>query len=357
MSTGRKTRRSPESGTCAITSAPTQTSKRNRRNLSPSPDNAPITPNATDLLTLYQETVDLTVPKEPPNIMYFLPDLILGTILFSGYFNSMFVCKSVIRVCKTFSAIAKRSIFALDLRATTIRNENIFSLTSNLASNLVYLDLGYTPITDGFGAALQTNCSQTLRGLSLRGTFIGNNTLQYIGQLHHLRSLDIAKSSQQQSYLITDIGIQYLFALEKLEWLNLSWNSMITDTSISQLCTHTVCIEHLGLGCCVSLTDACMMAVSRLKLKTLDISGCKDISSTGLWRLWDMRSETRVCLENLMCSFLSVTSDVTVQDAIQNLTNLKKLEMRRTNGAVWVGLSTIEEAKRKLSVAIFSHND
>jgi len=123
-----------------------------------------------------------------------IPENVLASILFSGYFNSIFIIKNVLLVNKQFHALGMRSIGALDLRALSISNDDVMHIVTHTATNLMYIDLAYTAITNGFMSYFsKPNNINILQGISLRGTDITNESLNDLSAFTQLRMLDLAK--------------------------------------------------------------------------------------------------------------------------------------------------------------------
>ena len=221
-----------------------------------------------------------------------IPENVLASILFSGYFNSIFVVKNVLLVNKQFHSLGKRSIGALDLRALSITNDVLMKIVTHTSTNLMYIDLAYTAISNGFMHCFsRPSNANTLLGISLRGTDISNNSLIEISAFTQLRMLDLAKSKKDQSSQITDEGILALCKLTELEFLDISWTN-ISDKSISSICTSMPRLLHLGLQCCANITDQSFGSLKDIPLQTIDVSGCSNLSDYGFSHLINSRYST-----------------------------------------------------------------
>lgn len=228
----------------------------------------------------------------PKNILSYLPDDLIGRILFSGYLNKLWynticlvlVCKKFKEVGRTYIAYIK-STHMITMDAETLKTTELEVLgIGRIAPNLVYLDLSFCKIIqfDGDAGAMLLTLRHTLRGLSLRGTKVDDAFLgAYISQLSGLRFLDISKKKSMDKELVTDLGVLPLVYLKNLKWLNLSMCN-ITDMSISALCASVLHMEHIALFSCRALTDASLKVISTWKLHTLDISNCAKLTLSGL---------------------------------------------------------------------------
>ena len=163
MSSGRKKRRASSSSSLLlqVQSPKVHSIERNIR-LSTPPPSIQKSEGSTDPESSNWSLAPL---QNNESILRRFPEHVLGTIFFSGYFNSLCICRHLIRVSKHLKEISKKFVCALDLRATVLNYRDVYVITANIACNLVYLDLGYTSITDGFGQTLVANCRNTLKGI------------------------------------------------------------------------------------------------------------------------------------------------------------------------------------------------
>ena len=152
------------------------------------------------------------------------------------------------------------------------------------AKKLVYLDLSFCVDLDYTEPGLiemVLGLRNTLRSLSLRGAKSCNEFLvSTIGQLQHLRYLNLSQTTAVDKGLITDYGALQLVNLKNIRWLNLSM-TLITDETIVALQRNCPYIENLDLYGCSDLTDASLQVICKWKLQVLDISACTKLTYKG----------------------------------------------------------------------------
>ncbi|CUI14799.1 leucine-rich repeat protein, putative [Bodo saltans] len=93
----------------------------------------------------------------------------------------------------------------------------------------------------------------------------------HIARLHNLRHLDISECQ-----LFTDEDMEYIGALQRLQYLNLSGNRNITKKSLEQGICRLTHLQHLNLRWCINLRDDADLsaAISMLpQLRYLNIGG------------------------------------------------------------------------------------
>lgn len=285
-----------------------------------------------------------------------IPEHIVISVFFSGYLETIFVARNLSLINKWICNLAKNNIRSLDLRCLPIKDDDIRLITNISAVNLAYLDLGYTKVTDQFETYLNPNSKFSLQGISFRGTNIMNKTVKFISTFTKLRALDVGKSSATQVSFIDDSSAKLLSNLIHLEWLNLAW-TLITDVSISEICIKCVRLKHLGVQCCMGVTDISFTYLRELRLETLEISGCTAVTEKGLSEIYNPRNPIFNTLSSLMASFLLFTTDAIVAKLL-TIPNLKLLEMRiPASQTLWVSKEKLDRARERLQVAIFSHHD
>lgn len=217
--------------------------------------------------------------KSTLNILESLPENIVAATLFSGYFNSIFMIKNLMLVSKKFFELGKESIHALDLRSLSITSTDFIRISTQLAKNLIYIDLSYTKLDDEFISGLCCDrIKNQLLGLSLRGTGVTDISVRSLNSFPRLRWLDLSQSSNPRR--ISDASITSLTSLSKLQWFDLSGTD-ISDASLSNFPASHPNLVHLGLACCVKLTNRGLAHLANLKMQTLDITGCIEITDFG----------------------------------------------------------------------------
>uniref|UniRef100_A0A8C3A6J0 F-box and leucine-rich repeat protein 13 n=1 Tax=Cyclopterus lumpus TaxID=8103 RepID=A0A8C3A6J0_CYCLU len=189
----------------------------------------------------------------------------------------------------------------LNLSCTLITNKTLRELSRNCL-NLQYLSLAYCyRFTDkGFMYLTTGNGCHNLVHLNLSGcTQMTVNGFRYISagcpSLKEIVINDMPTLSDSCVLvcingtismfflvvvlypMVSDTGIQYLTegsSSTKLRELNVSYCSLITDTSVMRIAQRLCKLYHLNLSYCERLTDMSLEWVSGSSICSLDISGC-----------------------------------------------------------------------------------
>jgi hypothetical protein len=106
-----------------------------------------------------------------------------------------------------------------------------------------------------------------LTELSLRRAGLVDQTLQTIGELSQLTSLDISQNLE-----ITAVGIAHMSKLQKLTWLNLSQNPNISSPSLSTLGSF-FSMQHLNMAYTGIVDDGLDELMPMPALQTFSVTG------------------------------------------------------------------------------------
>ena len=141
-------------------------------------------------------------------------------------------------------------------------------------SQLVYLNLGGTPIDDDGLAAVAG--LGALKTINLTNTKVDDAGLVHLTGLDGLTSLDLSMTP------VTDAGLNHLSGLAELKSLRLG-KTRITDAGLVSLCGLSK-LEMLELGQ-TSVTDAGLLQLACLKrLKSLNAQGAAALTDEGVAR-------------------------------------------------------------------------
>ena len=218
--------------------------------------------------------------------------------------------------------------------------------------DLSWADMSSTILFKDYGNVLLRHV-ESLKGLSLRDTNIGRDkeTISGLVQLRNLEYLDLSKPSRRYHSSFRDDDLRDLSKLKKLVWINLSGN-VVSDLTVMTICSEVPTLRHVGLACC-NISSQAVEYISNLPLKTLDITGCKQITDDAFVELLNVgTSSCAQNIETLLCSFLHQPTRAT-SNLLLHLPCLVAVEMRRTAVCPLVA----KALAMKLQVAIFSHAD
>lgn len=220
-----------------------------------------------------------------PATFCMLPTDIQARVLYSGYFNSVYVLTNLSLVSKGWHAMASKCYHELDLSRLPHLDDNHLSRMASRFQGVHSLDLSFCDsVGDSVTMAL-TRCNTTLIRISLRGCGVSDQGLQEIFRFTRLESVDVSKRKRDQSTLLTDDGLRPLAHLRHLQEVNLAWNRLITDEGVRILLSPTPGSKNLrvlDLSCCERLTDAVCEALVGQPLEALSLSGCPQITDQAL---------------------------------------------------------------------------
>mmetsp|Transcript_34843 Transcript_34843/g.33145 ORF Transcript_34843/g.33145 Transcript_34843/m.33145 type:complete len:352 (+) Transcript_34843:65-1120(+) len=293
---------------------------------------------------------NVLVIEEDTSAFGTLSDCVIEGILFTGYIEKTSVL-GLLTISHRIHKIGNNAIRYLDLRSLNKISNSIVKIPK-VAINLMSLDLSYSQLDESFTGSELTCLQSSLRGLSLRGTSVGDNCLESLSKLTELIYLDISKSQKSQVKNITDIGVKKLCTLKNLNWLSVGWTS-ITDSSIHSICQNLTKLQHLGISFCYLITNACFTEIQKLKLITLDVSSCKKLSNKFMDRLCEDTAPISASLRNVLCSYIPSLTSKALLKLLEN-SSVTKLECR---GGERVSDEVRELAVDTLEVAIFDHSD
>jgi hypothetical protein len=241
-------------------------------------------------------------------------DLVFG-ILYSGYLGYGYeVMSSYFHICKYLYEIGCQ-------RIGMVSSGHSFSelhLAKIPLKNIVYLRIFHLdrPFSNDTIDLILSKWKHSLRGLSFRGTMltteellrlltpITNETVDYDAVQEQLRqqrqqyipnliSLDLSKDSLSKASLINDLGVSFLRNYHKLRWLSLAGTDIL-NVSIKFLSEHMKQLSYLNISYCRHLSDRCSSYLKEMSVKSLNISGCPDLSSESLRVL--LANRRSVCL-------------------------------------------------------------
>ncbi|XP_042402786.1 F-box protein At3g58530-like isoform X3 [Zingiber officinale] len=132
-----------------------------------------------------------------------------------------------------------------------------------------------TKLTDGGLQQILLKCS-LLERLNLYAlSSLTDAAYKKIACLSHLTFLDLCGAQN-----LTDEGLSCIAGCKNLASLNLTWCVRVTDTGVVAIAEGCRSLELLSLHGIISVTDACLEALSKFSsnsLMTLDVNGCVGI--------------------------------------------------------------------------------
>ena len=142
---------------------------------------------------------------------------LLASILFSGYFDTLFVVRRLRVTCKYFFDLSMEFITYLDLASMKLSShviENIFRIAPQ---RLLYLNLCYNSDIDDSIIPYIKLLPKTLSALNLKGTAITDNAFAALSRLTSLTYLDVSKIRTDDAKAI-DTRVAKLAKLTQLKW-------------------------------------------------------------------------------------------------------------------------------------------
>ncbi|KDO35085.1 hypothetical protein SPRG_01150 [Saprolegnia parasitica CBS 223.65] len=240
-------------------------------------------------------------------------------VLYGGYLDSFAVVRTLSMVCHAFRELARHHARIMDLHSTRETHELLARCVLPRYPSIVRLSLKWTLCTDATLALVAQHLPR-LTHLNLHGCkSISDDGCMHLAQLSHLQFLDLSFCPR-----IGDAGLQHLRAL-RLESLKLNMCRDVTDIGLLELHGMSSLLE-LGLSC-TQITSAGLTGVASncaMSLQVLDLSGCAvdDASVAAVLkaapRLWYV---TLAHCELLTTHFWQLTKSF-------GLTSLRVLELR-----------------------------
>jgi len=174
--------------------------------------------------------------------------------------------------------------------------------------------------------------------------------------------LDLSKSSRVYAPNLTNVGLRTLCSsctFQHLDWLNLSM-AQIGDDAVAAIAVAMPNLRHLGLQCCVNLTDECASSLASMALETLDVSSCPLLTNETFFKLGNKQfSNCRSSLQSLFANYLPQCSVDLLSIFLVWFENLQVLEFKikgcEFDESKLPPLDQRQKAKLKLKCAIFTH--
>ncbi|KAK2917973.1 hypothetical protein Q8A73_004719 [Channa argus] len=143
-------------------------------------------------------------------------------------------------------------------------------------------------------------------------------TLKSVATLKNLQYLDISFCNK-----VSDVGIEYLTegsAVTKLQELNVSHCSGLTDISVIRIAQRFCKLHHLDLSYCERLTDMSLEWLSGSSICSLDISGC-NIQDQGLGAVEGLH------LRKLVLADCVYITDIGIEKLCKNVRDLEHVDV------------------------------
>ncbi|XP_070139908.1 F-box/LRR-repeat protein fbxl-1 isoform X2 [Drosophila kikkawai] len=169
---------------------------------------------------------------------------------------------------------------------------------------------------------------RTLRELDFSHTLIGQALLALSDLNLQLQRLYLAGCRQLNCTTIRN----FLGTQPSLTALDLSATMCVSDENLAALVQTNPQLEHLKVNGCLSITNAGAVHLAKLKrLKSLDISNCDSITSSGITE--GVASEENKVLQELNVSYLQICQEC-IKAIASNLRCLRSLHLNHcVNGA------------------------
>ncbi|KAH8390174.1 hypothetical protein KR200_008744 [Drosophila serrata] len=169
---------------------------------------------------------------------------------------------------------------------------------------------------------------RTLRQLDFSHTLIGQALMALSDLNLQLQRLYLAGCRQLNCTTIRN----FLATQPSLTTLDLSATMCVSDENLAALVQTNPQLEHLKVNGCLSITNAGAVHLAKLKrLKSLDISNCDSITSSGITE--GVASEENKVLEELNVSYLQICQEC-IKAIASNLRCLRSLHLNHcVNGA------------------------
>ncbi|XP_072291438.1 F-box and leucine-rich repeat protein 13 [Eucyclogobius newberryi] len=149
-------------------------------------------------------------------------------------------------------------------------------------------------------------------------TRLNDASLKYMGSLRHLQYLDISMCNN-----VGNVGIKHLtdgLSAPKLQELNISYCSRVTDTAVQRIALRLSKLYHLNLSYCGGLSDKALEFLSDSSIRSLDISGCS-VQDQGLAAL------ARVRLRKIALAECIFVTDVGIETLCRNVKCLEEVDI------------------------------
>ena len=238
-------------------------------------------------------TPGTTFSTSEPATFNVLPGDVQARVLFSGYFDTLFVLNRLSLVSKRMYDLASSCYQEMDLsRLPNLGPEELAHLVSRF-KGLRKLDMSFCDAIDDEMVIALTPLEGTLTSLILRGCNVSDMGLIALGGFTRLECLDVSKRYAEQTLIVTDYGLIALKRLRRLREVSLAWNKCVTDEGIASLVAAAQGVKQLrvlDVSCCVGLTDAVCESLVGQPLEYLSFLGCPMITDKSLGMLFARES-------------------------------------------------------------------
>ncbi|XP_060698534.1 F-box and leucine-rich repeat protein 13 [Hemiscyllium ocellatum] len=301
----------------------------------------------------------------------------------------------------TFKSISDcRNLQDLNLTECANLTDEFVSMVVEMCTSLLYLNLAYTPISDGtlrslstFGLNLQYlslaySKKFTNKGLNYLATGKGCHKLVYLDisgctqiSVRGFRSLGIGCSDIEHLVIndmatltnscitamvayyynlttisllasphISDAAIKALVQGKRITKVKIEGNQHISDASLKMISKNCPNLNHVYVSDCPRITDNSLKSLATLKYVTvLNISDCISITDGGIRYFMDSPSASKLRELNLSnCIYITDLSLLKIAQRCQSLTHLRLRYCERLtdSGIEWLGnlpvLNTID---------------
>lgn len=234
-----------------------------------------------------------TTSTSEPVTFSMLPGDIQARVLFSGYFDSLFVMNRLSLVSKHMYHMASSCYKEMDLSRLPKLGIDALSHIESRFKGIRKLDMSFCDAVNDEAVINLFPLEGTLTSLILRGCHVSDMGLEAIGKFTQLECLDISKQYEEQSLIVTDYGLAALSKLRRLREISLAWNKCVTDDGVASLIGASQGVKQLrvlDLSCCMGLTDAVCESLIGQPLERLSFLGCPMITDQSLGMLFASES-------------------------------------------------------------------
>ncbi|KAJ1437524.1 Leucine-rich repeat [Sesbania bispinosa] len=230
------------------------------------------------------------------------------------------LCKCVAATDETVSFLVQTLNVLEKLDITCCRkitHASIYSIT-NSCTRLTSLRMESCSMVNSDAFILIGQC-QLLEELDATDTEIDDEGLESISRCTKLSSLKLGICLK-----ITDNGLKHIASrCSELKYLDLYRSSRITDEGITAIAHGCSSLEVINIAYNSNVTDASLVSLSKCqKLKTLEIRGCRHISSVGLSNI-AVRCRHLEKLDIKKCHKINDTGMIQLAQYCQNLKQIK----------------------------------
>uniref|UniRef100_A0A3Q3LL43 F-box and leucine-rich repeat protein 13 n=2 Tax=Mastacembelus armatus TaxID=205130 RepID=A0A3Q3LL43_9TELE len=193
-----------------------------------------------------------------------------------------------------------------------------FKAIAEVAKLKTFSTEGNSQLSDDSWEALCSSSEGLHRLHAAKSPRMTDASFKSVATLKNLKYLDISFCNK-----VSDVGIQYLTegsSVTKLQELNISHCSHITDISIMRIGQRLCKLYHLNISYCQRLTDMSLEWLSGSSICSLDISGC-NIQDQGL------AAVERIRLRKLVLAECVYITDVGIEKLCKNVRDLEHVDV------------------------------